>query len=248
MLDIFDCGKFDQYFYDEMGEFWIHGGMLATKLGFKNVSQVINMHTKESERQKPENLMGYINDPWFVNESGTWRLVLKSRTKACEEFREKLCTEILPAIRKNGGYISDTATLDQMTTLLTQAETRINLMTEELELASLKVSQMSDYIQGESDRTKKAKESVTEDAIKEAVVDYVCVTEDTNGDALVFQTYAKPELAKVRLELERSNTERRKSNRMLQSIYGKVSKGKTDLAKTLKNILDGSDQKYLNPS
>ena len=240
MLDIFDCGKFDQYFYDERGEFWIHGGMLATKLGFKNVSQVINMHTKESERQKPENLMGYINDPWFVNESGTWRLILKSRTKTCEEFREKLCTEILPAIRKNGGYISDTATLDQTKVLLNQAQTRLDRMTEELTLSNLKVSQMSDYIQGESDRTKKAKESVTDDAIKEAVVDYVCVTEDQNGDALVFQTYLKDVNKEIKVENENYK-------RLLATIYDRVSDNKTILARSIRCELKPHGNLFLQP-
>lgn len=219
----------------------MHGILLGERLGYKNPREAIVMHTKENERQQFDNGGTYLNLPYFVSEPGIWRLVLKSRTKACEEFREKLCTEILPTIRKNGGYISDTATLDQMTVLLRQAETRIDRMTEELELASLKVSQMSDYIQGESDRTKKATESVTDDAIKEAVVDYVCVTEDQNGDALVFQTYLKDVNKEIKVENENYK-------KLLATIYDRVSDNKTILARSIRCELKPHGNLFLQPS
>lgn len=40
-----------------------------------------------------------------INESGLWQLVLGSRKPQAKEFKRWLTHEVLPAIRKNGGYI-----------------------------------------------------------------------------------------------------------------------------------------------
>lgn len=223
MLDIFDCGEPDQYFYDDEGMFWVQANLLSPRLGFKNVSQSLSRHTLDSERQQPEWIVGYLNTPWFVNETGIWRLVIKSTNKTCEQFKEKLVTEILPAIRKNGSYVSDTASLDQLTVLLRETEDKVSSMAMDLELAELKVSQMAEYIQGESDRTRAAKEAVTEDAIKESVVEFICNTDDDKGDPLVFQTYLKSENSELK--------------RVISDIQSEINCSRTKLAESLKRIL-----------
>lgn len=231
MLDIFNSVESNQYLIYEDGTLWIHGHLLCDALGYKDAHQAIIRHTSPDDREKPDSLSMMLNIPWFVNETGIWKLALKSKTDEAVAFREKLCTEILPAIRKKGGYISDTASLEQITKLLNEAERRIETMTMELELAELKVSQMAEYIQGESDRTKIAKASVTEEAIKEAVVDFVCETDDTNGDPLVLQTYLKSENLAYK--------------RLLSIIYNKVGSNKTLIAREVLKSLDPHKESFI---
>lgn len=43
--------------------------------------------------------------PWLVNESGFYKLVLKSRKPEARKFQDWVTGVVLPAIRKDGGYI-----------------------------------------------------------------------------------------------------------------------------------------------
>jgi len=42
---------------------------------------------------------------WLVNESGFYKLVLKSRKPEARKFQDWVTGVVLPAIRKDGGYI-----------------------------------------------------------------------------------------------------------------------------------------------
>ena len=42
---------------------------------------------------------------WFVDEAGLYRIIMRSDSKVAEVFRDWVCEEVLPSIRKQGLYI-----------------------------------------------------------------------------------------------------------------------------------------------
>ena len=42
-----------------------------------------------------------------INESGLYSLILSSKLPQAKEFKKWITTEVLPSIRKNGGYIKN---------------------------------------------------------------------------------------------------------------------------------------------
>jgi prophage antirepressor-like protein len=67
-----------------------------------------------------------------VSESGLYRLILKSRLPEAERFSDYVCCEILPTIRKTGGYNTNTKQLQEIAQdkqeieTLTDTKNRIN--------------------------------------------------------------------------------------------------------------------------
>lgn len=51
---------------------------------------------------------GGVQQMTFINESNLYKVIFQSRTKEAEEFTEWVTSEVLPAIRKTGGYIHAT--------------------------------------------------------------------------------------------------------------------------------------------
>lgn len=47
----------------------------------------------------------------FLTESGVYKLIFKSRKQEAEKFQDWVTDEVLPNIRKTGGYITTTNTM-----------------------------------------------------------------------------------------------------------------------------------------
>ena len=59
----------------------------------------------------------------MVSESGLYGLAFRSRKPHAKAFRKWVTSEVLPTIRKNGGYISPNASGDQIRHLQNQLKT-----------------------------------------------------------------------------------------------------------------------------
>ncbi|VTU29932.1 putative phage-encoded protein [Variovorax sp. PBL-E5] len=44
--------------------------------------------------------------PWLVNESGIYALVMRSNKSDARDFQRWVTKEVLPSIRRNGGYMT----------------------------------------------------------------------------------------------------------------------------------------------
>lgn len=64
---------------------------------------------------------GGIQELNFVNEDGLYDVILDSRKPEARKFRKWVTSEVLPSIRKTGGYVSDVA-LDRVKTQLLATE------------------------------------------------------------------------------------------------------------------------------
>lgn len=93
------------------GEAWFVGADVARSLGYNDTDQAIRKHCKVTENLKPVNLTGLgikSQSPrglTLIPERDVYRLVMRSKLPSAEQFEEKVVSEILPSIRKTGGYM-----------------------------------------------------------------------------------------------------------------------------------------------
>lgn len=77
---------------------------VARALSYKNPAKAVIDHCKGvSILETPTK--GGIQQIKFGREGDVYRLVMKSKLKEAEAFQEWVCDEVLPAIRKTGGYM-----------------------------------------------------------------------------------------------------------------------------------------------
>ena len=106
---------------------WFVGKDVAVVLGYQNSSRDINRHVDEEDRQNYQN--GTFDSPrgmTVINESGLYSLILSSKLPKAKEFKRWVTTEVLPAIRRHGAYMTE-QTLEEA---LSSPEFLIKLATE----------------------------------------------------------------------------------------------------------------------
>jgi len=90
---------------DDKGEPWFLANDVCTILGYANTSQAVKKNCREggiSKRYTPSESGD--QEMLFINEGNLYRLIIKSRKPEAEAFEIKVMEEILPTIRKTGGY------------------------------------------------------------------------------------------------------------------------------------------------
>ena len=86
------------------GEPWFVGKDVAIA---QNGSRDINRHVFEEDRQNYRNGTFDSNRGMtIINESGLYSLILSSKLPSAKEFKHWVTAEVLPTIRKTGGYIN----------------------------------------------------------------------------------------------------------------------------------------------
>lgn len=103
---------------DENGEPWFVAKDVCDVLGYTNASKAISDHVDSEDKLNNESLSSLgQRGGWLVNESGLYSLVLSSKLPTAKEFKRWVTHEVLPQIRKTGGYIPTTDVDDAMTIL-----------------------------------------------------------------------------------------------------------------------------------
>lgn len=91
------------------GEPWFVGKDVATALGYAKTENAIARHVdKEDKTLTP--LQGGcstgVQNTTIINESGLYSLILSSKLPSAKEFKHWVTSEVLPSIRKTGGYVN----------------------------------------------------------------------------------------------------------------------------------------------
>ena len=93
------------------GKTYFVGNDVAKALGYSETAKAIRTHCKGvSEMDIPTN--GGIQTMKMITEGDIYRLVIKSQLPQAEKFESWVFDNVIPSIRKNGGYI---ANQEQMT-------------------------------------------------------------------------------------------------------------------------------------
>lgn len=104
---------------DEAGEPWFVAKDVCDVLELSNVSQTLARRIDDDEKSSITLNDGTPGNPnrAIVSESGLYALVLASRKPEAHEFKRWVTHEVLPQIRRTGGYIPTTDVDDDMTIL-----------------------------------------------------------------------------------------------------------------------------------
>lgn len=82
-------------------------------LGYKNSSKALSDHVDEEDKLNNETLSSLgQRGGWLVNESGLYSLILSSKMPNARKFKRWVTSEVLPAIRKHGAYMTDEKAFD----------------------------------------------------------------------------------------------------------------------------------------
>ena len=92
---------------EQEGEPWFVGKDVATALGYKNSRQALATNVDSDDRgvQEMDTPSG-TQEMTIINESGLYSLILGSKLPTAKEFKRWVTKDVLPAIRKHGGYVN----------------------------------------------------------------------------------------------------------------------------------------------
>ena len=108
-----DKSKMQVFAYDEArvrtvdvdGEPWFVGKDVANALGYEKPTDAVRKHVDEEDRgiSKMETPSG-AQEMTIINESGLYSLIFGSKLDSAKKFKRWVTSEVLPSIRKTGGY------------------------------------------------------------------------------------------------------------------------------------------------
>lgn len=121
---------------DMEGEVWFVGKDVAEILGYTNPSKALADHVDEEDKLNNESLSSLgQRGGWLINESGLYSLVLSSKLPTAKQFKRWITKEVIPSIRKTGGYFATPKTYVEALRALADAEEekeRLALENEEM--------------------------------------------------------------------------------------------------------------------
>lgn len=114
---------------------WFCGKDVAVILGYKNISDTIRRHVdiddkttfeaifEGSDFTTPQN--NRLSKTTYINESGLYSLILRSKLKTAKKFKKWVTSEVLPSIRKSGQYKINQE-MEQMRLQIEEQSRRLN--------------------------------------------------------------------------------------------------------------------------
>jgi len=91
---------------DDKGEPLFCGKDVAVALGYGNSREALRKHVEQEDVTKRDTpTAGGTQQMQYVNESGLYALILSSKLESARRFKHWVTSEVLPAIRKQGGYM-----------------------------------------------------------------------------------------------------------------------------------------------
>lgn len=83
------------------------GKDVASILGYSNPQKALRDHVDEEDRTVNESFTVNGTMSILINESGLYSLILSSKLPRAKQFKHWVTSEILPTIRKTGGYVNN---------------------------------------------------------------------------------------------------------------------------------------------
>jgi len=89
---------------DDQGEPWFVGADVCVALDISNVSDAMSRLDDDEKGIGNYDTPGGRQQMATINESGLYSLILRSRKPSAAKFKKWVTSEVLPSIRKTGGY------------------------------------------------------------------------------------------------------------------------------------------------
>ena len=93
---------------DEQGEPLFCGKDVCDALGYSNGRDAVRKHVEGEDKTTVaicDTGSNYKTQAIFINESGLYSLILSSKLESAKRFKHWVTSEVLPSIRKQGGYM-----------------------------------------------------------------------------------------------------------------------------------------------
>ena len=92
---------------NEQGDVMFCGRDVAAALGYKKPEWAIATHVEadDSAKRGVIDSLGRKQQAIFINESGLYALILSSKLDSARRFKHWVTSEVLPSIRREGGYL-----------------------------------------------------------------------------------------------------------------------------------------------
>lgn len=105
-LTVFENAQFGQVrTVEREGEPWFVGKDVAAALGYQNPRDALATHVEDEDKAGVAIHDGsQKRNMTIINESGLYALVLSSKLPTAKAFKRWVTSEVLPAIRRHGGY------------------------------------------------------------------------------------------------------------------------------------------------
>lgn len=92
--------------YEEDGQVLFCGKDVAKALGYKDTTNAMKRHCRGVAKRHPiQDSLGRIQEAVFITEPDLYRLIVHSKLPTAERFECWVFEEVLPAIRRTGGYV-----------------------------------------------------------------------------------------------------------------------------------------------
>ena len=95
------------------GEPWFVGRDVAEVLGYNNSRDALRKHVDAEDKGVANcDTLGGRQELTVINESGLYSLIVSSKLPSAKQFKRWVTSEVLPSIRKHGGYIAGQENLE----------------------------------------------------------------------------------------------------------------------------------------
>nr|DAH63544.1 MAG TPA: repressor domain protein [Caudoviricetes sp.] len=113
-VQVFKNEEFEVRTVEVDGEPWFIGKDIANVLGYSNSRKALADHVDSEDKNTVTIRDGIVGNPnqTIINESGLYSLVLGSKLTSAKRFKRWITSEVLPAIRQNGVYMTDDKAYD----------------------------------------------------------------------------------------------------------------------------------------
>lgn len=112
---------------DEQGDTWFVAKDVCDVLELANHRSSLALLDEDERGVHTVDTLGGTQEMSIISEAGLYSLVLRSRKPQARAFKRWVTHEVLPTIRRRGGYISPNATEHQVNALIRQAQMQIEL-------------------------------------------------------------------------------------------------------------------------
>lgn len=136
---------------------------VALALGYENPQKAVRDHVDIEDKVMGErnvtpfiiDSLGRVQYPILINESGLYSLILCSKLPEAKKFKHWITQEVLPSIRKNGGYIANQENLSDE-----------ELLTRAVLVAQRKIAERDERIKAlENDKERMKPKEIFADAV-----------------------------------------------------------------------------------
>lgn len=130
-IEMFDFkGREVRVMLDDQGESRWVASDVAKALGYRDAERMTRMIDEEDKGYSKVGTLGGEQVMTVINESGLYTALFRSNLEDVKPFRRWVTDEVLPSIRKHGGYISEHATVEQVEALQRELSRTKDQLTE----------------------------------------------------------------------------------------------------------------------